>query len=144
MTGPDAAAIPAARRGDGAVPTARGDGAIPAVQLEFEVAVAVHYVPLVRRLALILGDPSDAEDVAQEAFLAAFRAWSSFDGADVRAWLYTIALRRAFDHLRRRRRWLARLSPGPGRARTTTAWTRTCGPRSPPSTLGCGRRCSRR
>ena len=30
-----------------------------------------------------------------------------FDGVDVRAWLYTIALRLAFNQLRGRRRWLA-------------------------------------
>lgn len=44
--------------------------------------------------------------MAQEAYLRAFRAWDRFDGADVRAWLYTIGLRLAFNELRRRRRWI--------------------------------------
>jgi RNA polymerase sigma-70 factor (ECF subfamily) len=82
----------------------------------FETAVGPHYANLVRRLVLVLGDPRDAEDVAQEAYLKAFRSWDRFDGADVRAWLYTIALRLAFNHLRGRRRWLealGRIEPRP-------------------------------
>jgi RNA polymerase sigma-70 factor (ECF subfamily) len=82
----------------------------------FEAAVRPHYANLVRRLVVVLGDESDAEDVAQEAYLRAFRSWDRFDGADVRAWLYTIALRLAFNQLRRHRRWLAairRVEPKP-------------------------------
>jgi RNA polymerase sigma-70 factor (ECF subfamily) len=65
-------------------------------------------------MVLVLGDPDEARDVAQEAYLAAFRAWDRFEGEDARAWLHTIALRLAFNQLRRRRRWLAafqRLEP---------------------------------
>jgi RNA polymerase sigma-70 factor, ECF subfamily len=82
----------------------------------FEAAVRPHYAPLIRRLVLVLGDPHDAEDVAQDAYLAAFRSWDRFDGTDVRAWLYTIGLRLAFNHRRGRRRWLAaigRIGPRP-------------------------------
>ena len=82
----------------------------------FEAAVRPHYANLVRRLVLVLGDERDAEDIAQDAYLKAFRSWARFDGADVRAWLYTIALRLAFNHLRGRRRWLAaigRVEPTP-------------------------------
>ena len=60
-----------------------------------------------RRLVVVLGNEHDAEDVAQDAYLRAFESWGRFDGTDVRAWLYTIALRLAFNHLRGRRRWLA-------------------------------------
>ncbi len=66
------------------------------------------YGPLLRRLVLVVGNVHDAEDVAQETYLRAFGAWSRFDGRDVRAWLYTIALRLAFNQLRGRRRWLRR------------------------------------
>ncbi len=82
----------------------------------FEAAVRPYYAPLVRRLVVVLGDEHDAEDVAQDAYLRAFRAWDRFDGADVRAWLYTIALRLAFNQVRRRRRWLGilgRAEPAP-------------------------------
>ena len=73
----------------------------------FETAVRPHYPNLIRRLVLVLGDAHDAEDIAQDAYLKAYRSWDRFDGNDVRAWLYTIALRLAFNHLRGRRRWLA-------------------------------------
>jgi RNA polymerase sigma-70 factor (ECF subfamily) len=82
----------------------------------FEAAVRPHYAPLIRRLVLVLGDPHDAEDIAQDAYLSAFRSWDRFDGTDVRAWLYTIGLRLAFNHRRGRRRWLAaigRVEPRP-------------------------------
>jgi RNA polymerase sigma-70 factor, ECF subfamily len=82
----------------------------------FEAAVGPHYANLIRRLVLVLGDERDAEDVAQDAYLKAFRSWDRFDGVDVRAWLYTIGLRLAFNHLRGRRRWLAaikRIEPRP-------------------------------
>ena len=72
----------------------------------FETAVRPHYAGLVRRLVLVLGDEQDAQDVAQDAYLKAFRSWARFDGGDVRAWLYTIGLRLGFNHLRGRRRWL--------------------------------------
>lgn len=82
----------------------------------FEVAVQPHYANLVRRLVLVLRDERDAEDIAQDAYLKAYRSWDRFDGVDVRGWLYTIALRLAFNHLRGRRRWLAaigRIEPRP-------------------------------
>ena len=56
----------------------------------------------------MLHDAEEAEDVAQDAYLRAYRAWERFDGRDERAWLHTIGLRLAFNHLRRRRlrdRW---------------------------------------
>jgi RNA polymerase sigma-70 factor (ECF subfamily) len=73
----------------------------------FEKATGPHYSALVRRLVLVLGNEHDAQDVAQDAYLKALRSWNRFDGTDVRAWLHTIALRLAFNHLRGRRRWLA-------------------------------------
>ena len=85
-------------------------------QEAFEAAVRPHYANLVRRLVLVLGNVHDAEDTAQDAYLKAYRAWDRFDGMDVRGWLYTIALRLAFNQLRGRRRWLAaigRVEPRP-------------------------------
>lgn len=73
----------------------------------FEATVAPLWPGLVRRLVLVLGDQHAAEDVAQDAYLRAYRSWDRFDGTDARAWLYTIALRLAFNEQRRHRRWLA-------------------------------------
>jgi RNA polymerase sigma-70 factor, ECF subfamily len=84
----------------------------------FVSAVAEHYPGLVRRLAAVLGDREEAQDVAQEAYLRAYRAWDRFDGTDARAWLHTIGLRLAFNERQRRIRW-GRLI---GRRETEPAW----------------------
>ena len=65
-----------------------------------------HYPGLVRRLTLVVGgDVHAGEDLAQEAYARAYRAWDRFDGTDVRAWLHTIGLRLAFNERDRRLRW---------------------------------------
>lgn len=52
----------------------------------------------------VLGDRGDAEDVTQEAFVAAFRAIGSYRGEGaLRAWLLRIATRLAFRRRRQRR-----------------------------------------
>ena len=51
----------------------------------------------------LCGDPADAEDLVQETFLQAFRAWDQLAQPDnPRPWLYAIA-RRACQRMRRRR-----------------------------------------
>jgi RNA polymerase sigma-70 factor, ECF subfamily len=84
-------------------------GAVPAARLDFEAAAMPWYASLVRRLTLVLGSAEDGQDVAQETYLRAYESWGRFDGADVRAWLYTIGLRLAFNRLRSHRRRLAAL-----------------------------------
>lgn len=70
----------------------------------FEQLVA-EYGDRVYGIALRLtGSPSDAEDVMQEAFLQAFRSWSSFRGeAAPTTWLYRIAVNKALERVRSRR-----------------------------------------
>ena len=48
--------------------------------------------------------PNDAEDCFQETFLAALRAYPRADGRNLRAWVLTIARRKAIDHHRARSR----------------------------------------
>ena len=53
----------------------------------------------------IVGNESDTDDVIQEALLRAFRRIGSFRGdADLRSWVYRIAVNCAFDLLRERKR----------------------------------------
>ncbi|HET9168724.1 MAG TPA: RNA polymerase subunit sigma-70 [Actinospica sp.] len=48
----------------------------------------------------LLGSVQDAEDVLQEALLAAWRSIGGFDGRALRAWLYRIATNRCLNFLR--------------------------------------------
>jgi RNA polymerase sigma-70 factor (ECF subfamily) len=77
----------------------------PARQEAFEEAMAAHYPGLVRRLIAVVRDVEVGRELAQEAYLRAYRAWDRFDGRDPRAWLHTIGLRLAFNERDRRRRW---------------------------------------
>jgi RNA polymerase sigma-70 factor (ECF subfamily) len=59
----------------------------------------------------ITGSPSDAEDVAQEAFVRAYRGLARFDGrSELFTWLYRITVNSALNHMRsvKRQRVLAR------------------------------------
>lgn len=56
-------------------------------------------------LMRLVGEMETAEDLCQETFLKAWRAWPKRDPqASVTAWLYRIATNTAYDYLRRRRR----------------------------------------
>ena len=46
--------------------------------------------------------PNDADDCFQETFIAALRAYRRMDGRHPRAWVMTIARRKAIDHHRAR------------------------------------------
>lgn len=48
--------------------------------------------------------PDEAEDCFQETFIAALRAYGRMDGLHPRAWVMTIARRKAIDHNRARAR----------------------------------------
>ena len=51
----------------------------------------------------MVGNPADAEDVSQDVFLKAFRAFKTFKrDARLGSWLYRIAYNASIDHLRRR------------------------------------------
>jgi RNA polymerase sigma factor (sigma-70 family) len=70
----------------------------------FEHVVARHGPTVLRVCRAVVG-PADAEDAWSETFLSALRAYPELDeGADVRAWLVTIAHRRAIDVWRARSR----------------------------------------
>jgi len=54
---------------------------------------------------MMVGDRHEAEDIAQDAFIRAYRALSGFRGrARFSSWLYQIALNLCRDHLKRRSR----------------------------------------
>jgi RNA polymerase sigma-70 factor (ECF subfamily) len=74
---------------------------VAAAAADLESELVRVYPSLARRLTFVLGDADRADDVAQSAIARALERRSSFRGGDVRAWLYTIGLRLAFNELRR-------------------------------------------
>ncbi len=87
-----------------AAKTAR-DIALPGVEAELETLL-VQNAPLAYRVALgVLRNPSEAEDIAQEALLRAYRRFHLLRDADrFRGWLVRISFRLAIDRLRSLRR----------------------------------------
>jgi RNA polymerase sigma-70 factor (ECF subfamily) len=78
----------------------------------FGELVKHHYPAVFRRVAGILRNEHDARDVSQEVWLTVWRTLADYRGdAKFSTWLYTIATRRAIDHTRKQRRWLARFLP---------------------------------
>ena len=70
----------------------------------FGVLVARHGERALRLAQRVLGDPAEAEEVAQEAFLRAWQAAAGFDPARAQfsTWLHRITLNLAIDRTRRR------------------------------------------
>jgi len=70
---------------------------------EFARLVDAYSARLYRLALKMLGNPQDAEDVLQEAFLKALRHLKSFDGRSrLSTWLYRIAANEALMVLRRK------------------------------------------
>ena len=67
----------------------------------FQAFLDEHREPVLAFLRAMVG-PSDADDCFQETFLAALRAYRRMDGRHPRAWVMTIARRKAIDHHRAR------------------------------------------
>lgn len=83
---------------------AAGDGGA------FEILVLRYETPLRKLVYGYVLDWEVAEDVAQDAFLLAFRKLDRLDEhAAFKSWLYRIAINRAHDELRRKSRWGRRL-----------------------------------
>jgi RNA polymerase sigma-70 factor (ECF subfamily) len=71
----------------------------------FEALMSEHHGEIYRYLARLTGRGSDADDLSQETFLRAFRAFRGLpDGANRRAWLFTIATNLARNHFRAQKR----------------------------------------
>jgi len=68
---------------------------------EFRVVYRAELPRLVRLAHLITGSNSAAEDVVQDAFVAAYRQWDRID--DPRGYIYRAVVNRSRSHLRRRR-----------------------------------------
>ena len=71
----------------------------------FEAVVSTHHGEIRRYLRRVGGRVGEADDLSQETFLRAYRAWHALDGgANVRAWLFTIATNVVRNQARSERR----------------------------------------
>jgi RNA polymerase sigma-70 factor, ECF subfamily len=70
---------------------------------DLEALFRLHWSRAHRAAFLVVGDAAAAEDIAQEAFLAAVRALDRFDRRrPFGPWLHRIVVNRAIDHARAR------------------------------------------
>ena len=69
-----------------------------------------HYATVYRVLYGVVGNAQEAEDLAQETFIALYRQPPRLDGSgSVGAWLYRVAVNRAYNALRSKQRMQRRL-----------------------------------
>jgi RNA polymerase sigma-70 factor (ECF subfamily) len=81
------------------------DAAVGDAGHDLASAFRAHRDWLVRRLALIVGDAEEANDLAQETFVRLTQHWPLRDPGEPARWLATVGVRLAIDERRRRRRW---------------------------------------
>ncbi len=66
----------------------------------FDVLVRKYQLKLVKMISRYVSDPSEAQDVAQEAFIKAYRAIPTFRGeSSFYTWIYRIGANTAKNHL---------------------------------------------
>ena len=71
----------------------------------FETLLRAHEKTVYNLALRMTGNPEDAEDMAQEAFLKAYRSIDAFRGeSKFSVWLYRIVSNVCLDHLRRQSR----------------------------------------
>ena len=69
----------------------------------FEQLVLPHLDAAYNLARWLIGNPADAEDVVQEAFLRALRFFGGFRGGDSRAWLLKIVRNTSYSWVRKNR-----------------------------------------
>jgi RNA polymerase sigma-70 factor (ECF subfamily) len=94
-------------------------------QAAWEALMRAHQEPVFRLAYLLLGDPDEAKDIAQETFLRAYKALDGFDlDRPMRPWLLRIASNLAHNRHRSVGRYLAALTrfaqQDPERIKSTT------------------------
>lgn len=90
-------------------------------QEAFGVLVGRHARSVLSVATRMIGATADAEDVAQDVFVAAFKALPRFEGdAKFSTWLYRIAVNKCTDWLRARRPGVVTIDPTEGDG--DTAW----------------------
>ena len=93
---------PGNRRTRGGVPIKRDVGSAVSHDQRFEAEALPHFKALYGTAYRMTRSAHDAEDLVQETYLRAYRAFNSFrPGTNIRAWLFTILHRARTDAYRR-------------------------------------------
>jgi RNA polymerase sigma-70 factor (ECF subfamily) len=69
----------------------------------FEQLIVPHLEAAYNLARWLVGNPADAEDIVQEAFLRALRFFDGFRGGDSRAWLLKIVRNTSYSWVRKNR-----------------------------------------
>jgi RNA polymerase sigma-70 factor (ECF subfamily) len=86
------------------LPDPNQEGYRPGSREDFDRLYRGAYPRVYRTLVAILGDPAEAEDCAQDAFVQAFQAWERWrPDAPAEAWIHRIAVNKAISYRRRAR-----------------------------------------
>jgi len=106
----------------------------------FGELVVRHQAAVYRAALAATGSTADADDVAQEAFLLAYRRLKSFRGAaSFKTWLLTIAWNQALNRRRAATRWWQRIVPvGDADTRAVSASGFSPPPPATPEELAAG------
>jgi len=106
----------------------------------FGELVVRHQAAVYRAALAATGSTADADDVAQEAFLLAYRRLKSFRGAaSFKTWLLTIAWNQAINRRRAATRWWQRIVPvGDADTRAVSASGFSPPPPATPEELAAG------
>ena len=79
-----------------------GDAQSPPAKTDFDTLVEEHASFVYNVAYRMIGNPEEAEDVSQDAFLSAYRAYERFRGESrVTTWLYRITVNSALMRLRK-------------------------------------------
>jgi RNA polymerase sigma-70 factor (ECF subfamily) len=71
-----------------------------------------HYEAVFRKVFSVVRNEHDARDICQEVWVKVWQQLSKYRAdSKFATWLHPIAVRRALDHLRKRRRWFDRFLP---------------------------------
>ncbi len=73
-------------------------------QRAFEQVYSDYYTRIYQRVYALMQHSQDAEDLTQETFTKAYRAFATLDTSNLYAWLYRVATNTVYDVLRQRRR----------------------------------------
>lgn len=85
-------------------PEPESEGYTPGSREDFDRLYRNAYPRVFRTLTAILGEPAEAEDCAQDAFVQAFGAWKRWrPDAPAEAWIHRIAVNKAISHRRKAR-----------------------------------------